>query len=95
MQKPRNLSGSESGDRGHGDSLGSMWVCVLLCCSQIHVVQSYGRSKSDTRTLGVEIRKKPKGLSGSDREECGYGEGVSTDNVNESALCTTYDVVCS
>jgi hypothetical protein len=34
-------------------------------------------------------------LSASEREDRGYGEGVSTENVNESVLCTTYDVVCS
>ena len=45
--------------------------------------------------MGVELSKKPKDLSASEREERGYGEGVSTENVNESALCTTYDVVCS
>ncbi len=45
--------------------------------------------------MGVGPNKKPKDLSASEREERGYGEGVSTENVNESVLCTTYDVVCS
>ena len=40
----------------------------------------------------VGLWKKPKDLSTSEREECGYGEGVSTKDVRESTLCT-YDVV--
>ncbi len=43
-------------------------------------------------TTGVVLWEKPKDLSGSEREERGYGE--STENVDESVLCTTYDVVC-
>ncbi len=39
--------------------------------------------------MGVELSKKPKDLSASEREERGYGEGVSTEDV------CTYDVVCS
>ena len=61
---------------------------------QSDTVQPYGRAKEGTRPVGVELRKKPKDLSASEREERGHGEGVSTENVNESALCTTYDVVC-
>ncbi len=38
--------------------------------------KSYGLSKGDTRTVGVEVRKKPKDLSPSDIEECGHGKGV-------------------
>ena len=44
--------------------------------------------------MGVEVHKKPKDLSVSEREERGYGVGVSTEDVRESALCT-YGVVCS
>ena len=62
---------------------------------QSDTVQSYGRAKAGTRPVGVGLRKKPKDLSVGEREDRGYGEGVSTENVNESALCTTYDVVCS
>ena len=43
--------------------------------------------------MGVELSKKPKDLSASEREERGYGEGVSTEDVRESVLW--YDVVCS
>ena len=62
---------------------------------QSDTVQSYGRAKAVTRPVGVGLRKKPKDLTASKKEERGYGEGVCTENVNESALCTTYDVVCS
>ncbi len=44
--------------------------------------------------MGVGLRKKPKDLSASDREERVYGEGVSTEDVRESAICV-YVVVCS
>ena len=44
---------------------------------------------------GVGLHKKPKDLSASEREERGYGEGVSTEDVRESAFCTTCDGVCS
>ncbi len=51
-------------------------------------------TQKETRDLwGVGLSKKPKDLSPSEREECGYGEGVSTEDVRESALW--YDVVCS
>jgi hypothetical protein len=60
--------------------------------------------KSDTRPVGVglskkptdlstsEIVTKPKDLSPSESEERGHGDGVSTENVNESVSSTTYDV---
>ena len=35
----------------------------------------YGRAKSDTRPVGVDLWKKPKDLSASENEECGHGEG--------------------
>ena len=35
---------------------------------QSDTVQSYGREKSDTSLVGVESRKKPKDLSGSETE---------------------------
>ncbi len=48
-------------------------MCILLCFSQITDIRS---RKGGTRPVGVGVRKKPKDLSGSDREECGHGEGV-------------------
>ena len=47
--------------------------------------------------MGVDLRKKTKDLSVSEREDRGYEEGVSTEDVHESPLCTggTFDVVCS
>ena len=44
--------------------------------------------------MGDGLRKKPKDLSASEREERGDGKSVSMGDVRESALCT-YDVVCS
>ena len=52
------------------------------------------QKKTRLRTRGVGLRKKPKDLSASEREECGHGEGVSTEDVRESAL-SVYDVVYS
>ena len=43
--------------------------------------------------MGVGLCKKPKDLSVSEREKSGYGEGVSTENVNESAVCTTHGIM--
>ncbi len=59
--------------------------------------------------MGVDLRKKSKDLIASEREDRGHGKGVGvyvtllqSDTVqsygrvkDESALCTTYDVVCS
>ncbi len=45
-----------------------------------------------TQLRRVEFQKKPMDLRGSEREERGYGEGVSTEDVRESVLW--YDVVC-
>ena len=42
---------------------------------QSDTVQSYGHSKAGTRPVGVELRKKPKDLSVSEREDRGHGEG--------------------
>ena len=61
---------------------------------QSDTVHPYGHTKADTRPVVVDLRKKPKDLSASEREECGHGEGVSTEDVRESTLCT-HDVVCS
>jgi hypothetical protein len=63
----------------HGKGVG-----VYTTLLQSDTLQTYGLSKSGTRPWGVEFSKKPKDLSGSDREECRYGEGVSTENVNDS-----------
>ena len=42
---------------------------------QSDTLYPHGRAKEVTRTVGVELRKKPKDLSGSESEESGYGEG--------------------
>ena len=70
-------------------------MCVGACATllQSYTVESYGYSKAATSPGGVELHKKPKDLRSSEREERGYGEGVSTEDVRESALW--YDVVCS
>ncbi len=54
-----------------------------------------GLRKKTTDLSTSEIATKPKDLSPSESEECGHGEGVSTENVNESVSSTTYHVVCS
>ena len=56
------------GDHGVGRDVYS----TLL---QSDTVQSYGRSKTDTRPVGVDLLKKPKDLSGSESEDRGHGEG--------------------
>ena len=89
-KKTEDLSASEREERGHGEGGG-----VYATLQQSVAVQAYGRAKEGTRPVGVELRKKPKDLIASEREERGYGEGESTEDVRESALCTTYDVVCS
>ena len=43
--------------------------------------------------MGVELRKKPKDLRVGEREERGYGEGVSTEDVRDGSFW--YDVVRS
>jgi hypothetical protein len=73
LQKPRNLSASESQERGHGEGAG-----VYATLLQSDTVQSYGRTKADTRytrPVGVGLRKKPKDLTASEREERGHGKG--------------------
>jgi hypothetical protein len=89
-KKPKHLSASEREERGHGEGVG-----VYATLLQSDTGQPYGRAKAGPRPVGVGLRKKPKHLSASEREERGHGEGVSAENENESALCTTYDVVCS
>ncbi len=49
-----------------------MYVTLL----QSGTVQSYGLAKEDTRPVGVGLRKNPKDLIESEREERGHGEGV-------------------
>jgi hypothetical protein len=70
-------------------------VCVYATLLQSDTGQVYGRTEVGTRPVGVGLRKKPRDLIASEREERGYGEGVSTESVNDSVLCTTYDVACS
>jgi hypothetical protein len=55
--------------------MGRVWVCMLLCYSQIHY-RDMVTPKGVTRPVGVEVHKKPKDLSASDIEERGYGKGV-------------------
>ena len=78
--------------------MGREWVCMLLCCSQIQYIHMVTEKETrDLRGLSVIVidpRKKPKDLSVSEREDREHGEGVSTEDVRESTLCT-YDVVCS
>ena len=42
---------------------------------QSDTLQTYGHGKSDTRCGGVRLRKKPKDLSASEREDRDHGEG--------------------
>ena len=82
-----DLSPHEKEERGHGKGV-VVYVTLLL-----DTEQSYGRAKTDTRPVRVDLYKKPKDLSASEREERGHGEGVSTEDVRESVLWC--DVVCS
>ena len=50
-----------------------MGVYAILL--QSDTVQAYGRAKAGTRPVGVELRKKRKDLSASEREERGCGQG--------------------
>ncbi len=54
--------------------MGRVRGCMLLCCSQIqysHMVEAC------TRPVRIELRKKPKDLSASEKkEERGHGKGV-------------------
>ena len=87
LQKPRNLSASESKERGHGEG-----VCVYATLLESDTVHPYGRAKSDKRFVGVELRKKPKDLSASEREECGHGKGVGVDTtLLQSDTVQSYD----
>ena len=61
---------------------------------QSGTVHPYARGKEGTSPVGVDLHKKPKDLSPSEREERGYWEGLSTGDVRESAVCTD-DVICS
>ncbi len=63
LQKPRNLSTSESEEHGYWEGVG-----VYDTLIQSDTVQEYGRVKAGTRPVGVEIHKKPKDLSVSERD---------------------------
>ncbi len=52
-----------------------VWVYILLCCSQIQY-RFMVTQKQSRVLMGVGLRKKPKHLSASEREERGHGEGV-------------------
>ena len=54
-----------------------MYVTLL----QSDTLYPYGHTKEDTRSGGVELRKKPKDLSVSEREERGHGKGVCVERV--------------
>ena len=70
-QKPKDLSGSESEERGHGEG-GGVYATLL----QSDTLQPYGRVKEDASPGGVGLRKNPKDLSASEIEDRGHGEGV-------------------
>ena len=62
-KKPKDLSASESEDRGHGEGrdvydtvMEGKDVCTTLL--QSDTIQSYGRPKVDTRPVGVGLLKK-------------------------------------
>ena len=88
MQKPWNLSVHKSEECGHGKGVG-VYVTLL----QSDTVQPYGHVKANCGGLTTQKDKGPE-CNSSEREECCHGEGVSTEDVRESALCT-YDVVYS
>ena len=70
-------------------TMGRVGMCIVICYS--HIVRStvdIWSRKRRYETCGVEVWKKPKDLSASEREERGHGKGVSTEDVRESALCT-------
>ena len=52
-------------------------VGVYATLLQLDTLYPYGLSKTDTRPVGVELHKKPKDLSVSEREDRGHGEGGS------------------
>ena len=47
-------------------SMGRVWVCMILCCSQIQYIHMVAPKQA--QGLGVELRKKSKDLSASERE---------------------------
>jgi hypothetical protein len=49
--------------------MGRVWVCMLLYYSQIYSTVIWSRQKTDTRSGGVEKRKKPKDLSAHERTD--------------------------
>jgi hypothetical protein len=51
-------------------------VGVYATLLQSDTLQSYGCVEADTRSVGVEILKKPKDLIVNEREERGHGEEV-------------------
>ena len=50
-------------------------MCVYATLLQSDTLNPYGRAKTGTSPVGVELRKKPKDLSVSEREDREYGEG--------------------
>ncbi len=55
-KKTKDLSASESEERGHGKGVG-----VYATLLQSDTVQEDGRAKAGTRPVGVGLRKKTKG----------------------------------
>ena len=55
---------------------------------QSDTVHPYGHVKGGTSPGGVGLRGKKKDLSEGEREKREFGEGVSTEDVRESPLCT-------
>jgi hypothetical protein len=90
-KRPKDLIASERGVWSWGG-------CGCVCySSSVRYSTDIWSHKSRYKTCGgwTWLCKKPKDLIVSEREERGRGQGVSTENVNESALSTTYDMVCS
>ena len=79
----KDLSAQEREDREHGEGR-DVYVTLL----QSDTVQSFGREKAGTRTVGVGLCKKPKDLSGSERQECEHVDGQPSSRSCRSVLFT-------
>ena len=73
-KKPKDLTGSESEEHGPV-GMGRVGGCILLRWSQIHY--NHMVTEKQGRVLpGVDLCKKPKDLSASERQDRGHGKGV-------------------